>query len=102
MDSSTDLGHGLQGDDQAAVGNLDVGKISVAVTPVQDHLGLMLQPQLTLDLLQSRATQSGIEGSRWRKPSAPATGPSLPHNAKCTRDSFYPKGVAAVLYQPGR
>lgn len=55
----TDLGRSLQRGDQAAVWNLDVRKVSTAVTSVQDDLGLVLHFQLTLDLLQSPAIQEG-------------------------------------------
>lgn len=61
--------------------NLDVRKVSTAVTSVQDDLGLVLHFQLTLDLLQSSAIQEGYKLSltsrAWvMKPSSPTTNKS--------------------------
>lgn len=74
----TDLGHSLQRGDQAAVRNLDVRKVSTAVTSVQDDLSLVLHFQLTLDLLQSSAIQEAynfhLKSSAWvMRPSSPTT-----------------------------
>lgn len=46
-----DLGHGLQGGDQAAVLDLDVWQVSMTVTSVQNNLRISLHFQFTLDLL---------------------------------------------------
>lgn len=38
-----DLGHSLQGGDQTAVLDLDVRKVAVTVTSVQNNLGILLR-----------------------------------------------------------
>lgn len=52
FEKQTDLGKGLQRGNEAAVFDLDVGKVSHAVTSVQSNLGIMLYLQLSLYLLK--------------------------------------------------